>query len=261
MAVGALVAGLFSIKSPIYDNQYGSIWSLGFGQSSGITVVNRNGNAYSDGGSNPFKLVILANTPQLVVSLGYLLINNLLTDMLQGWEWSKIGFGRTKLRTSIPEGQQRTTYFLQLPYKYSLPLMVLMSSLHWLVSQSFFVINVTGYSGSSGNWVAETGPTDKVGWALNYSPLAIIFTIVVSIFLISLLIGLGFRRLHSEIPVVGSCSVLISAACHPPSEGDAGLLPVQWGVLQESINHRTGLGCCTISSGEVSVPVEGQLYT
>jgi hypothetical protein len=261
-----LIFGIFNLKSLNENDTKWSIWSLGFGDPSSLATVNRNGGAYSDGGSNPFILVLYANTPQLILSLGYVIVNSLLTEMLAAWEWSKIGRSRTKLRTTCPKGQQRSMYFLQLPYKYSLPLLVLTSTLHYLVSMSIFVVNVTGYSArdENGDWQIDTDPTgvgDNYGWALNYSPMAIIFTVVISALLISLPIILSFRNLHSEIPVVGSCSALISAVCHPPpEEGDAGLLPVQWGVLQDPVDEMAG-GHCTISSAEVSLPVDGQLYS
>ncbi|KAF4617010.1 hypothetical protein G7Y89_g15139 [Cudoniella acicularis] len=60
-----------------------SISSIGFDQPSDIATVDIAGNpAILPQGSNPFQLVLLANTPQLILSTGYLLINNLLTDMV-----------------------------------------------------------------------------------------------------------------------------------------------------------------------------------
>jgi hypothetical protein len=104
--------------------------------------------------------------------------------------------------------------------------------------------------------------TNSSGWILNYSPLAIIFALSVSLLLIALPIVLSFRKFHPEIPMAGSCSALISAACHPPpEEGDAGLLPTQWGVINGSVDPKTGIERCSISSGEVSTPVDGQLYS
>lgn len=40
-------------------------------------------------------------------------------------------------------GQQRSTYRLQLPYVYGVPLVIISSGLHWLVSQSLFLARVT----------------------------------------------------------------------------------------------------------------------
>jgi hypothetical protein len=227
---------------------------VGFGQLSFMTPLD-----YLPRRDNPFPLVLLANIPQLVLSTGYLLLNNLLTDMLGGWEWSKIGKNKTKLRTTIPRGQQRSTYFLQLPFTYAFPLMTIMIAIHYLVSSSLFVVEFVDYSFNSSGDLAMDSDADG---GLYYSPLAIICTLAVSLLTLGLPIALSFRKLYPGIPMAGSCSALISAACHPPlEEGDAGLLPVQWGVVKSMINPETGIGHCSISSAGVSAPAEGELYS
>lgn len=241
-----------------------SISSLGFNEPSLLATILISGDpVIVPQGQNPFRLVLLANTPQLVLSVGYLLINNLLTDMLGAWEWSKIGRMKTKLRTTNPQGQQRSTYFLQLPYTYAIPLMAIMTAMHYLLSASLFVVDIVTYKfGDNGNLVIDESGDGVQGWLLNFSPLAIIFVLCVSVLLVALPIVLGFFKLQPGIPMVGSSSALISAACHPPQEeGDAGLLPVQWGVVNSTIDSKTGIGTCTISSGEVSAPIEEQLYS
>lgn len=81
-------------------------------------------------------------------------------------------------------------------------------------------------------------------------------------------IAVSFRKFEPGIPVVGSNSALISAACHSPGTGeqdDAALLPVQWGVVVgsavEGERQRGVFGQCSISAGEVEMPVEGRLYS
>jgi hypothetical protein len=258
-----LAMSLVSVGQPL---SLPLLWYLGFGQPPAIvtsvmvTPASNENQVFLPQGDNPFPLVLLANIPQLVLSTGYLLLNNLLTDMLGAWEWSKIGKNKTKLRTTIPRGQQRSTYFLQLPYTYALPLMIIMIAIHYIVSSSLFVMDIVIYGfDSSGDLTMYSGAS---GWLLNYSPLAIICALAVSLLPLGLLIALSFRKLYPGLPMAGSCSALISAACHPPpEEGDAGLLPVQWGVVKSTINPETGVGHCSISSGEVSAPVEGQLYS
>jgi hypothetical protein len=253
-----------------------SVWSIGFGEPSGYTTISSNGKALGLApGSNPFSLIILANTPQLLLSIGYLLINNLITRMLGAWEWSKIGRQKTKLRTTIPRGQQQSTYKLQLPYRYSLSLMLIIVTLHYLVSTSFFIVDIVEYDWNSNGTLYNNSEedydpghfsngigADPTGWVVNYSPIAVLCTLLASLVLIAFPIALGFRKLYPGTPIVGSSSALISAACHPQAEeGDAGLLPVQWGLLDGLIDPATGGGRCTISSGEVTVPIEGQLYS
>ena len=68
----------------------------------------------------------------------------------------------------------------------------------------------------------------------------------------------GFRKYDDGIPLVGSCSAAISAACHA-QRGDemAFLKPLMWGKVQDS---RDGVGHCCFSSFEVERPVSGDLY-
>lgn len=44
---------------------------------------------------------------------------------------------RKGLRVTQPHGYQRSSYFLQLPYRWSLPLIVISGTLHWLLSRVF----------------------------------------------------------------------------------------------------------------------------
>jgi hypothetical protein len=47
-----------------------------------------------------------------------------------------------------------------------------------------------------------------------------------------ILVGISFVKVDSNIPLVSTCSIAISAACHCPEEDtDAHLLPVRWGVI------------------------------
>ncbi len=57
----------------------------------------------------------LANTPQILLSFSYFAINRLCTSMCFAREWNRYGTARKVLRTTNPMGQQRSTYFLQLP--------------------------------------------------------------------------------------------------------------------------------------------------
>ena len=70
----------------------------------------------------------------------------------------------------------------------------------------------------------------------------------------------AFRRLPSGMPLVSTCSVAISAACHRPVEDvDAHLLPVQWGVVTAD-DEKVGR-CAFTTLRTVHPPDEGQVYT
>lgn len=70
---------------------------------------------------------------------------------------------------------------------------------------------------------------------------------------------MGFRQLASAIPVVGTCSVAISAACYPPEDGtDAAQRPVQWGAVQDGDAEE--VGHASFSSQVVENLVPGKMY-
>jgi hypothetical protein len=87
--------------------------------------------------------VLIANSPQIILSAIYYSYNGLFTTFLLSNELNQFAATRKGLRVSIrPEQSQRSTYFLQLPYRYGIPLMVFSGVLHWLCSQSLFLVSV-----------------------------------------------------------------------------------------------------------------------
>jgi hypothetical protein len=62
----------------------------------------------------------IANAAQLVLSFCYLAINCECTAMASAAEWNNLASSRKGLRVTRSVGQQRDTYFLQLPYCWSL---------------------------------------------------------------------------------------------------------------------------------------------
>jgi hypothetical protein len=121
------------------------------------------------------------------------------------------------------------------------------------MSQSLFLVQVkviddTG-SSTSFNSISKVG----------YSCIAIFFAIIFgSVAVIGAILN-GFRRYTGGIPLVGSCSAAISAACHPP-KGDsaASLNTLQWGCVKD--DKVTAIGHCSLSSLEVTPPTEGYFY-
>lgn len=89
---------------------------------------------------------LVPNLPQALVSFLYLTYNGLYTCMLVADEWSRFAHERKSLRVTSHSGLQRSTYYLQLPYMYSTPLLVSSCVLHWLVSQTIFIARVTASS-------------------------------------------------------------------------------------------------------------------
>jgi hypothetical protein len=183
--------------------------------------------------------------------------NSLLTGMLLGKEWNDYAYERKTLRVHSPTGKQRSTYYLQLPYRYGIPLLIAATLLHWLTSQAIFldrrIVRQVWWGDPYNN--NSVGSVSTVG----YSPMATIFCLGVGIIMLAALIVIGLRRYKSAMPLAGSCSAAISAACHsPPSDADASFLPLKWGVIE--VGDASGVGHCSFSSRDVSEPVTGLRY-
>lgn len=258
------------------------IFTFGFGAISVDTLIQV---PYSTIESN----VLLANTPQLILSLLYFAYNNLWTCMLLVEEWAGYLKERKPLRVTSPTGQQRSTYRLQLPYRYGIPFMIVSAVLHWLVSQSLFLVDINYYSNEG---IPDPNLRDGVD-GCGFSPIAILTTVIVGFLVLLVAIATGFSRYpEGGIPLAGSCSLAISAACHPPPDDDRpSEKPVMWGALKESATESatesdTGeegssfrlldsqqqasvnakrqdmvkVGHCTFTSLPVEEPVKGGLY-
>lgn len=76
--------------------------------------------------------------------MSYFVYNSLYTRLCAEKEWCSYGTDYYSLRVTIPQGQQRSKYRLQLPYRYSIPLIVVSIVLHWLVSNALYVFVLEG---------------------------------------------------------------------------------------------------------------------
>ncbi|KAF9889072.1 hypothetical protein FE257_008049 [Aspergillus nanangensis] len=225
-------------------------------------------------GEDVILLILLANSPQLTYSILYFLCNGLLTNMHLAVEFNDFATSRKHLRVSWPKGQQRSEYYISLPYRYGFPLITVSIIMHWLLSQSLFVVKIRALD-------VHENETDEYTTACSYSSKAILWTILIGSLAMGVLIGLGFRRLRSDMPLASSCSAAISAACHPPPEDtEASLKPVKWGEIikrprissrsEESSEHisehdeeegtETGYSHCSFTSAEVMRPSPNVLY-
>ena len=177
--------------------------------------------------------------------------------MLLAEEWSAYGTKKKFLRVTSPTGGQRSTYRLQLPYRYGIPLLICSSILHWLVSQSIFLARVITID-SAGVEISEA----KIS-TCGYSPMAMIFVIILGSVIILLGMCFGFRKSRGGLPLAGSCSAAISAACHPPeADVNASLKRVMWGVVAEDCFQCMGesFGHCSFTSSTVEAPAVGKYY-
>ena len=86
--------------------------------------------------------VIYVNIWLAITSFLYLAYNALLTCMLVGSERGRFATHRKTLRVTHPRGIQRSSFFVSMPFKYSIALMLANTVLHFLTSQSLFIIGV-----------------------------------------------------------------------------------------------------------------------
>ncbi|KAF4911889.1 hypothetical protein CGCVW01_v011272 [Colletotrichum viniferum] len=181
-------------------------------------------------GPSPFlSSVIIANIPQLFLSFWYYAYNTLITRLQMSQEWALLSVDYQPLRVTQPEGLQTSTYGLQLPYKYSIPMSVLSTISHWLLSNAVFIIVSQGSYFSDMDGIGSASdptslPSDVVSIGTASLPV-LILTILGPIALL-LPILLSRRALPGYMPVLGSNSLVISAACRvsplvkiPPGNG------------------------------------------
>ncbi len=69
--------------------------------------------------------VLIANCPQLILSILFIFYNAMLSTFLVQREFSLMYARRKTLRVSEPVGIQRSSYFISLPLRYGLPLYII----------------------------------------------------------------------------------------------------------------------------------------
>jgi hypothetical protein len=207
-------------------------------------------------GNTTARLAFIANSPQLLLSVVFLYFNNMFTSMALAHEWGQFGTRRKGLRVTKPSGHQRETYFLQLPLKVGVPLNTLSGLLHWLASQMLFVVRIDRRNREG---VLER---DSSLAACGFSSSALLALLLVLIALSAVTSVLGFRSFAAHIPFAGSCSWVISAACHPdPEEAEPALGRVKWGSLFDRDGEDGAVGHCSFSCRPVAKPKVEKKYT
>lgn len=195
----------------------------------------------------------LAKTPQILLSLSYFAIKRLCTSMCFARDWNGYGTARKGLRTTNTTGEQRSTYFLQLPYRWSIPLTVTSGFLHWLLSQSLFLVRLE-IRYTDGQII-----TSESRCNCGYSTISVLTFCLVFLTLLLIVLALLLRQLTLDIPAPAHCSLAISAACAAPVDDvNPQLKPVGWGVVRNRFGGE--VAHCTFASEEVTAPVEGQWY-
>ena len=196
--------------------------------------------------------LVLVNTPQFLISLTNVLYNSTITSMILVNNWNSFSQRRRSLRVTVPLGEQKSQYYLTIPYRYAIPLLLIMGIFHWLVADSFFLVSMTAFRGT------EAQPQDSV-FGIGYSALSIALALLICFLLFVILAIKSWQRYKVVMPVAGSCSIVISAACHKAErEETPHLKKVMWGVLKDDDGE--GYGHCAFTLKLVQPPVAGRLY-
>jgi hypothetical protein len=241
--------GLSHIKSEGITVNPSSIWNLGFG------IISQNTMVIVGGIGNAVTMALLANLPQVVLAIIYVLYMGIMTSMFLAQDWSRFAFKSQTLMVSSPAGRQRGTWLLGAPISWGLALLSLQILLHWFVSQSIFVVQMTVYDKDG-----QPVPGDYHDWNYgrttystfsncSYSPMAIICSLVTAGTLLLTAVIFVLRRFPDGAPPTASTSsAAISAACHP-SGSKEGLEygELRWGVdsgFSDEVGH------CSLVSAE-----------
>ncbi|KAJ4310319.1 hypothetical protein N0V84_011036 [Fusarium piperis] len=245
-----------------------TLWNMGFGAITDKALISGLQTEGENSGNEIVTSVLLANIPQISFSVLYFQYNGLFTCMLSAKEWSDFGWKRKALRVSSePVGEQRSRYFLQLPYRWSMPLVLLSILMHWILSQSIFVVAVETDRKDYNNMLPAGEYARQLTWnfaTCGYSPVAIICVMLVSLVMVAAVIITATRRLPTAIPVVGSCSLAIAASCHHPDgipQPEAPYQALKWGVMGKSVTEVDGVYLhCGFSAEEVGEAEDGFEY-
>jgi hypothetical protein len=93
------------------------LWNLGLGAPNPAETEAWSPNP----GFTDFNVITLwAGSPSAVLSLLYLVTDSIFCSMLGADEWSRFGKSKQSLRVSCPIEDQRSTYFLHMPYIWAL---------------------------------------------------------------------------------------------------------------------------------------------
>ncbi|KAK9785704.1 hypothetical protein SCARD494_11704 [Seiridium cardinale] len=144
-------------------------------------------------GDNPWRFapaVLLANSPQLLLSFCYLAYNNLFTGLQMAKEWANYSADYYPLRVTDPQTGASNTRPTGCSY------------------------DTNSYFGTFQQGASDTSLPEGTVISVGYSVYALLGMLIVSVILICIPIGLACQKLPAGSVSVGSNSIAISAACH-----------------------------------------------
>jgi len=273
LCTGYAITGFVLLRLSVSQSEYymSGAMKMKFGAVDSGMILGLEGGS----GVKLIRSVVVANSFQVALSTTYFLYNSLYTAQCAALEWATYAHGNRKsLRVTWPRGQQRSTFYLQLPYKYSIPLTMLLVLMHFLISQSIFLARLQYYD-SSGR-LTNDGFND-----VGFSASATVTACCVGVFMILAQILHACRPLDNRIPIHGNNSAVISAMCHQEKdptdklrrpfsnqweEDSIATKPIMWGVTRQPGEQEPGsteedtAGHCGFSADIVELPQVGMHY-
>ena len=182
---------------------------------------------------------VIANLPQLIVSFSYVAYSGMFTSMLVSLELTRFLRQHRGLRVSSPKGSQRSTYWLSIPFRYSIPFACVMTILHWTMSESIFIVRLNYFDIYQRPYV-DSGRHPGYIQTLGWSPPAIIVSLIIGVMCLAVSIIIAHRKFPSGMPLMSTCSIAISAACHRSAFEDSAMTerPLKYGMLPDAVESR-----------------------
>jgi hypothetical protein len=275
-----LASGIFLLSQIGYYRSLAltssSIWDLGFGQPLGQFLFG----AWVIGSNQSqvafIRDAFLANLPQLVLSIEQFWWSSHLTCMIAAREYDSFAVseegdqdqptlasqhGRALHVTDPQAGSKQERDRTAL--RWIISNQVLWILLPWLASQAIFFAKIDILD----HWMYfSASGMSQVG----YSVLGLIAFTIAGFVALMIALYLGVRRMSNRVPLAGTCSAAISAACHPLElDNNHNEKRILWGeevpsllVVDEDANddRSSQIGRCTFTSGRVKYPEVGKEY-
>jgi hypothetical protein len=171
----------------------------------------------------------VANLPQLILTACYFVFSSLYSTLFQAQEWAEFAKKSQRLKVTVPDEDQESTDFLQIPFAWGAVFVGISATLHWLVSQSLFVAASEGtthlcyaYYKLSADHAALVLPAysgdtiaESLQFKVGFSTQALLATLILACVALAIPMGLALRSVPQYSIVVGTNSAAISAQCHP----------------------------------------------
>ncbi|KAK3377448.1 hypothetical protein B0H63DRAFT_451333 [Podospora didyma] len=161
--------------------------------------------------------ILTANFPQIILSTWYFLYNTMFTRILASKEWNSFSCsGYRSLRVTDPQEEQTSTYRLQLPYRYSIPMVFLSICMHWFVSSAMYVFIVEGgyHQGTMPVRVEGEGLSHDAFVSIGFSTIAVLVVSILPVLMLVAANVFSMRKMPGDMMPGGTNSFVISSACH-----------------------------------------------